>query len=134
MAPMLFARAILEGQPIKVFNFGKMRRDFTYVDDIVEGVVRTLAKPPADDAASGAPAAVYNIGHHEAVELEVFIATLETLLGRAAIRDYLPMQPGDVPATYASIDRLEAAIGFAPRTSLADGLARFVSWYRDYYC
>ena len=133
-APMLFPKAILAGLPIAVFNHGKMRRDFTYVDDIVEGVVRTLAKPPADDAASGAPAAVYNIGHHEAVELEVFIATLETLLGRAAIRDYLPMQPGDVPATYASIDRLEAAIGFAPRTSLADGLARFVSWYRDYYC
>ena len=133
-APMLFTKAILAGLPIAVFNHGKMHRDFTYVDDIVEGVVRTLAKPPADDAASGAPAAVYNIGHHEAVELEVFIAMLETLLGRTAIRDYRPMQPGDVPATYASIDRLEAAIGFAPRTSLAEGLAHFVAWYCDYYC
>ena len=133
-APMLFTKAILAGLPIAVFNHGKMQRDFTYVDDIVEGVVRTLAKPPADSAASGAPAAVYNIGHHEAVELEAFIATLETLLGRAAIRDYRPLQPGDVPATYAAIDRLEAATGFAPRTSLADGLARFVAWYRGYYC
>jgi len=133
-APMLFTKAILAGLPIAVFNHGKMQRDFTYVDDIVEGVVRTLAKPPADSAASGAPAAVYNIGHHEAVELEAFIATLETLLGRAAIRDYRPLQSGDVPATYAAIDRLEAATGFAPRTSLADGLARFVAWYRGYYC
>jgi UDP-glucuronate 4-epimerase len=132
-APMLFTKAILAGLPIAVFNHGKMQRDFTYVDDISEGVVRTLAKPPADSAASGAPAAIYNIGHHEAVELETFIATLETLLGRAAIRDYRPMQPGDVPATYAAIGRLEAATGFAPRTSLAEGLARFVAWYRDYY-
>ena len=102
-APMLFTKAILAGLPITVFNHGKMQRDFTFVDDIVEGVVRTLAMPPADGADSGAPAAIYNIGHHEAVELETFIATLETLLGRAAIRDYRPMQPGDVPATYAAI-------------------------------
>jgi UDP-glucuronate 4-epimerase len=96
--------------------------------------VRTLAMPPADGVDSGAPAAIYNIGHHEAVELETFIATLETLLGRAAIRDYRPMQPGDVPATYAAIGRLKSATGFAPQISLADGLARFVCWYRDYYC
>ena len=116
-----------------MFNDGRMQRDFTYVDDIVEGVVRMLAQPPAPRPDSGAPHAVYNIGNHEAVELEVFIATLERLLGRAAIRDYRPMQPGDVPATYASIDRLRALTGFAPRTPLADGLARFVAWYRDYY-
>jgi UDP-glucuronate 4-epimerase len=133
-APMLFTKAILAGLPITVFNHGKMQRDFTFVDDIVEGVVRTLAMPPADGADSGAPAAIYNIGHHEAVELETFIATLETLLGRAAIRDYRPMQPGDVPATYAAIGRLKSATGFAPQISLADGLARFVRWYRDYYC
>jgi UDP-glucuronate 4-epimerase len=132
-APMLFAKAILAGTPIPVFNHGRMRRDFTYVDDIVEGVLRTLAQRPPADPQSGAPHAVYNIGHHEAVELERFIATLERLLGRDAIRDYRDMQPGDVPATYASIDRLHAATGFAPRTSLEDGLARFVAWYREYY-
>ncbi len=136
MSPMLFARAILAGEPIRVFNHGKMRRDYTYVDDIVEGVARTLERPPsADDGpdGGGAPHAIYNIGNHEAVELETFIATLEELLGRKAIRDYQPMQPGDVPATYASIDRLRAATGFAPRTPLAEGLAKFVEWYRAYY-
>jgi len=132
-APMLFTEAILAGRPIAVFNEGRMQRDFTYVDDIVEGVVRTLARPPAPRPDSGAPHAVYNIGNHESVELEVFIATLERLLGRTAIRDYRPMQPGDVPATYASIDRLQALTGFAPRTPLAEGLARFVAWYRDYH-
>ena len=132
-APMLFASAIVAGKPIAVFNDGHMQRDFTYVDDIVEGVVRTLASPPPPRPDSGAPHAVFNIGNHEAVELEVFIATLERLLGRAAIRDYRPMQPGDVPATYASIERLQAVTGFAPRTPLEVGLARFVDWYRAYH-
>jgi len=135
MAPMLFAKAIVAGEPIRVFNHGKMRRDFTYVGDIVEGVVRVLDKPPRGyvDADGGPPYAVYNIGNHEAVELESFITTLERLLGKNAIRDYVPMQPGDVPATYAAIDRLSALTGFAPHTPLADGLARFVDWYREYY-
>lgn len=132
MAPMLFTRAILAGEPIRVFNHGRMRRDFTYVDDIVEGVVRVLDRPPSPHAATGAPWAIYNIGNHEAVELETFIATLERLLGRQAIRDPQPMQRGDVPETFASIDRLAALTGFAPRTPLAEGLARFVRWYRDY--
>ena len=132
MAPMLFTKAILAGEPIRVFNNGKMRRDFTYVDDIVEGIVRVAAVPPAGDE-NAAPHAVYNIGNHEAVELETFIATLERLLGRSAIKEYAPMQPGDVPATYASIDRLAAVTGFAPHTPLAEGLARFVAWYREYY-
>ncbi|HEY8244728.1 MAG TPA: NAD-dependent epimerase/dehydratase family protein [Casimicrobiaceae bacterium] len=132
-APMLFARAILAGEPIRVFNHGRMRRDFTYVDDIVEGVARVLDRPPTRAGADGAPHAIYNIGNHEAVELDTFIATLERLLGKAAIRDPQPMQPGDVPATYASIDRLRALTGFAPRTPLAEGLERFVRWYRDYY-
>ena len=132
MAPMLFARAIFAGEPIKVFNHGKMRRDFTYVDDIVEGVVRVLDRPPAADPSGAAPHAIYNIGHHEAVELETFISTLERLIGKPAIRDYQPMQPGDVPATYASIDRLRAATGFVPTTTLDDGLARFVAWYRSW--
>jgi len=132
MAPMLFTKAILAGEPIRVFNGGKMRRDFTYVDDIVEGIVRVAEKPPAGDG-DAAPYAIYNIGNHEAVELETFIATLERLLGRPAIKVYAPMQPGDVPATYASIDRLAAVTGFAPHTPLAEGLARFVAWYRDHY-
>jgi UDP-glucuronate 4-epimerase len=131
MAPMLFTKAILAGTPIQVFNEGRMRRDFTYVDDIVEAVVRVLELPPA--GGGGAPYAIYNIGNHDAVELTEFIATMERLLGRPAIRQYAPMQPGDVPATYAAIDRLAALTGFAPRTPLADGLARFVAWYRGYY-
>jgi UDP-glucuronate 4-epimerase len=132
MAPMLFASAILAGRPIRVFNEGRMRRDFTYVDDIAEGVVRVLARPPAADA-DGAPYAIYNIGNHEAVELTAFIAMLERSLGRAALREYVPMQPGEVETTYASIDRLAALTGFAPRTPLAEGLPRFVAWYLDYY-
>lgn len=129
MAAMLFTRAILEGEPIKVFNHGRMRRDFTYIDDIVQGVVRVLARPPA----SAVPYALYNIGNHQAVSLEDFIATLERLLGKKARRQPLPMQPGDVEATYASIDALRAATGFAPSTPLSVGLARFVDWYRAYH-
>ncbi len=132
MSPMLFTRAILAGEPIDVFNHGRMRRDFTYVDDIVEGVARVLDLPP-DVRDAAAPSAIYNIGNNEAVDLEAFIGTLEGLLGRKAVKRYLPMQPGDVPATYASIERLHAATGFAPRTPLVDGLARFVDWYRTYY-
>ena len=132
MAPMLFTKAILAGEPIRVFNNGKMRRDFTYVDDIVEATVRVIAKPPAGGAGI-APFAVYNIGNHEAVELETFIAVLERLLGRAAVKVYAPMQPGDIPATFAATDRLAAVTGFAPRTPLAEGLARFVAWYREYH-
>jgi UDP-glucuronate 4-epimerase len=131
-APMIFAKAMLAGQPIDVFNAGRMQRDFTYVDDIVEGVVRILAQPPGGDA-DDAPYAIFNIGNHEAVELDCLITTLERLLDRTAIRNDRPMQPGDVNATYASIDRLRQATGFAPRTSLPDGLARFVDWYRSYY-
>jgi UDP-glucuronate 4-epimerase len=131
-APMLFTRAILAGTPIQVFNDGRMARDFTYVDDIAEGVMLALSRVPGP-AASGAPYAVYNIGHHEAVALTVFISTLERLLGRTAVRESKPMQAGDVPVTFAAIDRLREATGFVPRTSLDDGLARFVEWYRAYY-
>ena len=134
MSPMLFTRAILAGEPIKVFNHGRMRRDFTYVDDIVEGVARVLRQPPAEqDPATDAPHVIYNIGNHEPVELEVFIAELERLLGRKAIKEYLPLQPGDVLETYASIERLAAATGFAPATPLAVGLGRFIEWYLRYY-
>ncbi|MBS0325873.1 MAG: NAD-dependent epimerase/dehydratase family protein [Proteobacteria bacterium] len=131
-APMLFTRAILAGEPIRLFNAGRMERDFTYVDDIVEGVVRVTARAPEREG-DRAPFAIYNIGNHRAVELGAFVATLERLLGRKALTTMLPMQPGDVQATFASIDRLREATGFAPATSLDDGLARFVAWYRDYY-
>jgi UDP-glucuronate 4-epimerase len=132
-APMVFTKAILAGEPIPIFNEGRMERDFTYVDDIVEGVLRTLAQSPQADPKSGAPYAVYNIGQHEAVPLETFIAMLERLLHRTAVKDYRPMQAGDVPSTFASIDRLRDATGFVPHTSLAAGLGRFVAWYRGYY-
>ncbi|MCC7039464.1 MAG: NAD-dependent epimerase/dehydratase family protein [Burkholderiales bacterium] len=130
-APMLFTRAILAGQPIRVFNEGRMERDFTYVDDIVEGVARVLAIPPAP--ATGAPAALYNIGNSEAVALGDFITALAHALGCAPICEFVPMQPGDVRATRASIARLAAATGFAPHTPLAAGLARFVAWYREFH-
>ncbi len=133
MSPYLFTRAILAGEPIKVFNHGRMQRDFTYVDDIVEGVVRTLAATPEAHPVSGARYAVFNIGNHEPVELETFIAVLERAIGRKAVKDYLPMQDGDVPATFAATERLKAVTGFAPATPLAEGVQRFVDWYRGYY-
>ena len=115
MAAALFTRAIVDGTPIKVFNFGRMRRDFTYIDDIVEGVVRVLSHAPEAPDAGVAPYAIYNIGNHTAIDLESFIGELERLLGKRAIREYLPPQPGDVPATFAAIDRIATATGFAPR-------------------
>jgi len=132
-AAMIFTRAILEGRPIQVFNAGRMQRDFTYIDDIVDGVLKALDSTPLPDDADGARHAVFNLGNHQSVELESFIGILERLVGRTAVRDYKPMQPGDVVATYASIDRAHAALGFAPRTSLEEGLRRFVEWYRGYY-
>lgn len=129
MSPMLFADAILNERPIKVFNHGKMQRDFTFIDDIVEGVVRIAALPPSDNAVSSAPYAVYNIGNHTPVPLETFIDTLAALIGKPAQREYLPMQPGDVEATYADVSRLAAHTGFSPDTRLEDGLRRFVDWY-----
>ncbi len=143
MALFLFTRAILAGQPIDVFNHGKMRRDFTYIDDIVQGVVRVadrLAAPdPAWDAAapdpgtSPAPYRVYNIGNHTPVELDRFIALIEENLGRKAVRRLLPMQPGDVPATCADVADLHRDVGFAPATPIETGIARFIEWYREYY-
>ena len=131
-APMLFTKAIVEGRPIDVFNRGDMARDFTYIDDVAEGVLRTLERPPRASHGN-APYAIYNIGNHEAVSLDAFIGLLEALLGRRALRNERPMQPGDVKATYASIERLQRDTGFAPSTPLAYGLARFVDWYRRYY-
>lgn len=143
MSPSLFTGAILEGRAIDVFNQGKMQRDFTYIDDIVEGVVRVLdcvsVPDPAfdraapDPASSYAPYHLYNIGNHEPVELMTFIETIEDALGKKAAKNMLPMQDGDVPATYADIESLTAAVGFSPSTPLKEGIAKFVAWYKGYY-
>ncbi len=143
MAPMIFTKAILEGRPIDVFNEGRMQRDFTYIDDIIQGVLGVLARAPRpglarspdlpDAGGSNAPYALYNIGNNAAVSLDEFISTLEAALGVKAKRNLLPMQPGDVPATWADIDALHRLTGFTPATPLARGLAKFVAWYRDYF-
>ncbi|MEY3200455.1 MAG: hypothetical protein RIR70_5 [Pseudomonadota bacterium] len=143
MALFLFTRAILEGRPIEVFNHGKMLRDFTYVDDIVEGVVRVLDTPATPDetfdamhpdpATSNVPYRVFNIGNHDPVSLMTYIETLEAALGRTAEKIFLPLQEGDVPATSADTSLLAQAVGFAPKTPVAEGIGRFVAWYRGYY-
>ena len=142
MAAYLFLDAIFAGRAIKVFNHGKMKRDFTYVEDIVEGVVRVLDHPPAPDptfdsdhpdpARSHAPYRLFNIGNSEPVELMDFIGAIEAAVGREAIKDFLPMQDGDVPATYADTSELEQLVGFKPATPVKEGVARFVAWYREY--
>jgi len=143
MALFKFTRNILAGEAIDVFNNGQLARDFTYIDDVVEGVLRTADRIPApnpnwsgahpDPATSSAPYRIYNIGNHQPVELMHFIGVLEKALGREAKKNFLPMQPGDVPATFADVDDLVADVGFAPATPIEDGVARFVKWYRDYY-
>jgi len=137
MAPWLFTSAILEGRPIKVFNHGQMMRDFTYIDDIVSGVIAALDNAPADDGqekagGSRAPHRLYNIGNNKAEQLGDFIATIELACGREAVKDFQPMQPGDVPATYADISAIERDLGYRPTTPISVGLPRFVDWYRDY--
>jgi UDP-glucuronate 4-epimerase len=143
MSLFLFTRAILEGRPLDVFNYGRHKRDFTYVDDIIEGVVRVLHQSPAPDpawnsdqpdpATSAAPYRVYNIGNNQPVELMHVIELLEAALGRKAQKNFLPMQAGDVPETYADVDALMQAVGFRPATSIETGVSRFVAWYREYY-
>ena len=143
MALFLFTKAILAGKPIDVYNHGKMRRDFTYIDDIVEGVVRVANRTPQpnpawsgddpDPGTSAAPYKVYNIGNNQPVELMHMIETLERCLGIEAQKNMLPMQPGDVPATYADVDDLVADVGFKPDTPIETGIARFVEWYRAYH-
>ncbi len=143
MALFLFTEAILAGRPIDVFNEGRMQRDFTYIDDIVEGVVRVLDRPAQPDAewkadapdpaTSTAPYRLYNIGNNNPVELLQFIGAIEDAIGRKAVLNLLPMQPGDVPATYADVDDLTRDVGFAPDTPIEVGVARFVEWYREYY-
>jgi UDP-glucuronate 4-epimerase len=132
MAMYLFTDAIIAGRPINVFNHGNMARDFTYIDDIAQGTVAALDRPPAPDA-DGVRHAVYNLGNHRSEKLMDVIRELETLLGRKAEMRMLPMQPGDVAATCADIDASQRALGFNPTTSMVDGLARFVAWYKDYH-
>ena len=143
MALFLFTKAILEHKPIDVFNHGKMKRDFTYIDDIVEGVVRVTKRIPRpnpnwsgnapDPGSSPAPYKIYNIGNNNCVELKYFIEVLEKNLGRKAKKNYLPMQPGDVPATYANVDDLGTDVGFRPNTPIEDGIKSFLGWYREYH-
>ncbi len=143
MAPMIFTRRILAGQPIDVYNHGRHRRDFTYIDDIVEGVIRVIPRPPRsnphwdacqpDPASSVAPWRLYNIGHNQPVELMHFIELLQQALGRKAKLNLLPMQPGDVEATYAHIDPLVELTGYRPNTGIEQGVEAFVRWYRSYY-
>ena len=142
MAPWLFTEAIMEGRPIRLFNHGRMRRDFTYVDDIVEAVVRLVERPPTgnpewsgeapDPASSYAPWRLYNIGNNRPVELEDFVSALEAVIGKKAIREFAPMQPGDVVETFADVSDLEQAADFRPDTPIEEGLRRFVEWYRAY--
>lgn len=143
MALFLFTKAILEDKPIDVFNFGKMRRDFTYIDDIVEGILRVCENIPQanpdwsgddpDPATSAAPYKIYNIGNNNPVELLDMISALEDALGKKAERNLKPIQPGDVPATYANVDDLINDVGFKPETPITVGIEKFVAWYKDYY-
>ena len=143
MALFIFTKAILEGKPIEVYNNGRMARDFTYVDDIVEGVIRTLDHPATpnqtwsgdrpDPGTSSAPARIYNIGNHQPVELLRFIEVLEQAIGKQAKKKLLPIQPGDVPATYADIEDLSRDVGFKPVTPIEVGIPRFIEWYREFY-
>jgi UDP-glucuronate 4-epimerase len=143
MALFLFTRAILDNKPIQVFNHGKMQRDFTYIDDIIEGVVRVMGKLPApnpewnganpDPGSSYVPYKIYNIGNNNPVELNTFIQTIENALGRQARKEYLDLQPGDVVATYADVDDLMRDVGFKPQTPIATGIQRFVDWFQAYY-
>jgi UDP-glucuronate 4-epimerase len=143
MALFLFTKAILEGRPIDVFNHGKMQRDFTFVDDIVEGVIRVMDRTAApnpgfisdtpDPGTSNAPYRVFNIGNHSPVQLLDYIGCIEEALGMKAQKNLLPLQDGDVPATYADVDALRDWVGFTPATDIRTGVARFVAWYREYY-
>jgi UDP-glucuronate 4-epimerase len=126
MAYYSFTKAILAGETLHVFNNGRMGRDFTYIDDVVQAVVRVLDAPAEGHR-------IFNVGNHQPVALPEFIATLERILGRTAVKEFLPMQPGDVVQTYADIDALDAAVGFHPSTPLEKGLTEFAAWYRDYH-
>jgi UDP-glucuronate 4-epimerase len=144
MAYFIFTKSILESKPIEIFNYGKMKRDFTYIDDIIEGIVRIMYKVPEPDpewknkndhniSKSFAPYRLYNIGNNQPVELENFVSTIEKKLNKTAIRNYKPMQPGDVEATFADIDDLSGVTGFKPSVSIEEGISNFIDWYMEYY-
>ncbi len=143
MALFLFTKAILEGRPIDVYNYGEMQRDFTYIDDIVEGLVRVIDRPPTgnpdwsgkhpDPGSSRAPYKIYNIGNNNPVKLTDFIEAIEKATGKTAKKNLLPIQPGDVPATYADVSDLIADMGYKPQTPIQEGVDRFVAWYREFY-
>jgi UDP-glucuronate 4-epimerase len=143
MAYFKFTKNIVEGRPIEVYNYGKMKRDFTYIDDIIEGVFRILARKPkpdtdwecdnSDPSVSFAPYKIYNIGNSDPVDLLEFISILEEELGKKVQKKLLPLQAGDIVATYANIDDLESAVGFRPKTTMRDGIKAFVHWYREYH-
>lgn len=144
MALFLFTKAILEGKPIDVYNHANLTRDFTYIDDIIEGIVRLINRVPEpnsgwngycpDPGTSSAPYRIYNIGNNHPIRIRDFIETLEEKLGRTAVKNYLPMQAGDVPDTYADVDDLLRDVGFRPKTSIKKGIGEFVNWYKEYYC
>jgi UDP-glucuronate 4-epimerase len=143
MALFLFTKAILENRPIDVFNYGNMQRDFTYVDDIVEGIVRVVVKPAQpnekwdaknpDSDSSSAPYRIYNIGNSAPVSLMEYIEAIETRLGKKAEKNMLPLQPGDVPSTYADTSSLEQDFGYRPSTTVQEGVSRFIDWYLSFY-
>jgi UDP-glucuronate 4-epimerase len=138
MAIFTFAKAIIEGRPIKLFNHGKMRRDFTYIDDVTRVTSRLIGHVPkggdkGGEGAAGAPARIYNVGNNHPEELMHVVAVLEKELGRAAVKEMLPMQPGDVMETFADVGDLMRDVGFRPQTSIEDGIRNFVAWYRDHY-
>nr|WP_280981733.1 NAD-dependent epimerase/dehydratase family protein [Desulfurivibrio alkaliphilus] len=143
MALAKFTRAIMAGEPIKIFNYGKHRRDFTFIDDIIEGVVRVLDRPAApnpewsgdnpDPGSSTAPWRVYNIGNNRQVELMEYVETLEKALGKTAQKEFLPLQPGDVPDTFADVTDLVRDFNYQPGTTVQEGIGRFTAWYREYY-
>jgi UDP-glucuronate 4-epimerase len=134
MAIFLFARAIVDGTPIKLFNHGKMRRDFTHIGDVTRVISKLVDRIPADNpAAANAPARIYNVGNHRPEELMHVVALLEKELGRTAAKEMLPMQPGDVLETFADIGDLMRDMGFRPETSIEDGIRDFVAWYRDHH-
>lgn len=133
MAYFKFVDAIATGKPINVYNHGKMKRDFTYIDDVVEGIVRVMHRPPQTTPEPAAPYKIYNLGNHQPVELMQFIQVIEQAMGQEAEKVMLPMQPGDVPITYADVEDLVADVGFCPNTPIELGIERFVAWYRQYY-
>ncbi len=132
MMMFIFTKAIMEDRPIQIFNHGRMQRDFTYIDDIVSGILATLDRPPSDDG-KAPPVKLYNIGNNRSEELMRVVGLLESLLGREAKKEFLPMQPGDVPSTFADIEAIKRDCGFMPSTPIDEGIPRFVKWYREYH-